>query len=57
KGLRSGGDTPSKYIKQLEARRTGYTLCIQLNSHYRKSSGVSRIRLICKACRSISDKV
>ncbi|VFN07944.1 MAG: hypothetical protein BECKG1743D_GA0114223_112051, partial [Candidatus Kentron sp. G] len=22
-----------------------------------KSSGVSRIRLICKACRSISDKV
>ncbi|VFM99795.1 MAG: hypothetical protein BECKG1743E_GA0114224_102822, partial [Candidatus Kentron sp. G] len=26
-------------------------------SHYRKSSGVGRIRLICKACRSISDKV
>ncbi|VFN05382.1 MAG: hypothetical protein BECKG1743E_GA0114224_108573, partial [Candidatus Kentron sp. G] len=24
-------------------------------SHYRKSSGVGRIRLICKACRSISD--
>ncbi|VFN02374.1 MAG: hypothetical protein BECKG1743F_GA0114225_106763 [Candidatus Kentron sp. G] len=30
---------------------------LQYISHYRKSSGVSRIRLICKACRSISDKV
>ncbi|VFM98420.1 MAG: hypothetical protein BECKG1743D_GA0114223_102893 [Candidatus Kentron sp. G] len=27
------------------------------NSYYRKSSGVDRIRLISKACRSISDKV
>ncbi|VFM98302.1 MAG: hypothetical protein BECKG1743D_GA0114223_101952 [Candidatus Kentron sp. G] len=27
------------------------------NSHYRKSSGVDRIRLIEKACRSISGKV
>ncbi|VFN02089.1 MAG: hypothetical protein BECKG1743D_GA0114223_103351, partial [Candidatus Kentron sp. G] len=30
---------------------------IRANSHYRKSSGVGRIRLIRKACRSISDKV
>ncbi|VFN03705.1 MAG: hypothetical protein BECKG1743D_GA0114223_105043 [Candidatus Kentron sp. G] len=30
---------------------------ISNNDYYRKSSGVSRIRLICKACRSISDKV
>ncbi|VFM96496.1 MAG: hypothetical protein BECKG1743D_GA0114223_101832 [Candidatus Kentron sp. G] len=28
-----------------------------VNSYYWKSSGVDRIRLIRKACRSISDKV
>ena len=27
------------------------------NSHYWKPNGVDRIRLISKACRSISDKV
>ncbi|VFN06949.1 MAG: hypothetical protein BECKG1743D_GA0114223_109431, partial [Candidatus Kentron sp. G] len=36
KGLRSGGDTPSKYIKQLEARRTGYTRKLVYSELYAK---------------------